>query len=188
MDQHMPVKKVRRNVDPPKRLPSNPMRHQKVPLFLKGKFIYKSIKHVVQFINEWKIVTRRKGEGADEDHTLNHWATKDITSVVIGMNGSGIKAGHVGSSKRQNKIQESKAMVPMTTKGNGAKELKSLEPAEFVKKGSHGSGAYKVKVDVTSITRNKGTHFQGMTSRRGYIKMKNLKYFPVDSIVSEKKG
>jgi len=53
-------------LEPPKRLPSNPMRHQKVPLFLKGKFIYKSIKHVVQFINEWKIVTRRKGEGSDK--------------------------------------------------------------------------------------------------------------------------
>ncbi|KAG5593366.1 hypothetical protein H5410_043880, partial [Solanum commersonii] len=38
---------------------------------------------------------------------------------------------------RQNKIQESKAMVPMTTKVNDAKELKSLEPgSKFISIGT----------------------------------------------------
>jgi len=46
--------------------------------------------------------------------------------------------------KRQNKIQESKAMVPMTTKVNGAKELKSLEPGrKFINIGTRrGEGMY----------------------------------------------
>ncbi|KAG5593364.1 hypothetical protein H5410_043878 [Solanum commersonii] len=54
--------------------------------------------------------------------------------------------------KRQNKIQESRAMVPMTTKVNGAKELKSLEPgSKLVSIGTRRGEGMKERLTIRRV-------------------------------------